>query len=446
MSDALPCALEPVVARANPLARVAFYSARLMNQLGQALFFLGLFWLVAGESSAALGATGVMAAMMAGSIIFGLLGGMVADRIGLSRATVLGGCARGGVIAATLLLAFLEPGPVRLASLVAIAFLYSAASQVYCPAELSLVRTIESRRPSAGHAMLTILQYAGQGGALAIAAALAFVYESPWALIAGAALSYVGVVGLMQAVALATRSLEPAHPGRRHFFLRETIGFFQAQPRAVFAGVLLAFAELVAKASAVALPYYFANDLGLSREASVALVAPGVLGVGIGLYWAGRWLEAEAAHHVLRLTLLGTVIGLLALGGLGGGLSVLASWLQPDTSVSGDSSTVLAVLITIPVALLLGLCFSVGPVAARALLSAAAPRDQQSRVFAMQSTVTDSLAIVPLVMSGVGAELAGGRATFLFLGLLGAAVLVLVEASGMHGAPARFRRRAETSA
>lgn len=445
MRVAATCAIDPASLPASGRLRAAYYGARFFNQLGQALFFLGLFWLVASGGGAAIGATGVMAAMMAGSIVFGLLGGMVADRIGLGRATVIGGCARGGVIAATLLVAAIDPGPVRVAALVVISFLYSAASQVYCPAEVSLVRTIESRRPSAGHAMLTVLQYAGQGAALALSAALAWRFESPWALVAGAAIAYGGVVVLMQAVAIGTRQLSPRDTRVRHFFLRETIAFFRAQPGAIFAGVLLAFAELVAKASAVALPYYFAKDLGLGREASLALIVPGVLGVGIGLYWAGRWLEAEKAHGVLRLTLLGTALGMLALGGLPGGLTAAASWIRPDTSVTADSSVILAVVVTIPVALLLGLCFAVGPVSARALLSATAPRDQQSRVFAMQSTVTDSLAIVPLVLSGVGAELAGGRATFLFLGVLGAAVLVLVEMSGLHGASPGRRQPAEST-
>jgi MFS family permease len=381
-----------------------------------------------------------MAAMMAGSILFGLLGGMVADRIGTARATVIGGVARGGVIAATLLVAAIHPGASRIGALIVVAFLYSAASQVYCPAEVSLVRTIEGRRPSAGHAMLTVLQYVGQGGALAISAALAWRFQSPWALVVGAALAYIGVVVLMQAVASGTRSSTP-RTSSRHFFLRETVSFFRNQPGAIFAGVLLAFGELTAKAGAVALPYYFAKDLGLSREASLLVVGPGVLGVGLGLYWAGRWLEAERAHHILRLTLLGTVVALLALGVLPGGLTAVESWLRPDTSVTINSSVILAIVVTVPVALLLGLCFAVGPVAARALLSATAPRDQQSRVFAMQSTVTDSLGIVPLVLSGVGAQLAGGRATFVFLGLLGLAVLVAVEASGIHGAASQRSHR-----
>jgi hypothetical protein len=293
--------------------------------------------------------------------------------------------------------------------------------------------------------MLTVLQYAGQGGALAISAALAWHFRSPWALVVSAALAYVGVVILMQTVARGTRGIAPDYPRRRHFFLSETIAFYRSQPGAVFAGVLLAFGDLVAKASAVALPYYFAKDLGLGREASLVLVMPGVLGVGLGLYWTGRWLEAERAHRALRLTLAGTVLGMLALGGLPGGLTAVTSWLRPDTAVTVNASVILAVVVTAPVALLLGLCFAIGPVSARSLLSATAPRDQQSRIFAMQSTVTDSLAIVPLVLSGVGAEFAGGRATFLFLGLLGAAVLIVVEASGLHGTPSRSPKTAESS-
>ncbi|MEO8540831.1 MAG: hypothetical protein ABI577_13910 [bacterium] len=417
--------------------RTAFYGARLLNQLGQGLFFLGLFWLVARSNTAVFGATGVLAAMMAGSIMFGLLGGMVADRIGLGRATVFGAMARGGVIVSTLLVAGIGSGPLRLTALGTVAFVYSAASQVYCPAEVALVRRLEAQRTATGHALLTLLQYAGQGGALAISAALAWRFQSPWALVVGASLAYVGVVVLMQTVATGTRGLAPATSMRHHFFLSETIAFYRTQPGAAFAGVLLAFGDLVAKASAVALPYYFAKDLGLGREASLALVLPGVLGVGVGLYWAGRWLAAERAHNVLRLTLLGTVLAMLALGGLPGGLAAVSSWLRPDVAITVNPGVILAVSITAPVSFLLGLCFAVGPVSARSLLSATAPRDHQSRIFAMQSTVTDSLAIVPLVLSGVGAQLAGGRVTFLFLGVLGAVVLILVEVSGMHGVPAK---------
>lgn len=423
--------------------RVAFYGARLLNQLGQALFFLGLFWLVARSSVPAIGATALMAAMMSAAVVFGLLGGMVADRIGIERAAVVGGAARGSIIAATLVLAAVAPGPLRVAGLVIIAFAYSAASQVYCPAEVAMVRTIEGKRAAVGHAMLTVLQYAGQVGALALSAALAWRFESPWPLVAGAAVAYGGVVILMQAVASGTRSRAAEGGGRRHFFLRETLAYYRGQPGALFAGLLLAFGELVARACAVALPYYFAKDLGLGREASIALMVPGVVGVGLGLYWAGRWLDAERAHHALRLTLAGTVIGLLTLGALPGALAAVASWLRPDTAVALKADVVFAIVVTAPAALLLGLCFAVGPVSARSLLSATAPRDQQSRIFAMQSTVADALAIVPLVLSGVGAELAGGRLTFLFLGLLGGAVFLLVEVSGLQGTPARASHSAE---
>ncbi len=426
--------VEPVDEASSRSVRVAFYSARLLNQLGQSLFFLGLFWAVTRSGAPAIGATALMAAMMAAAVMFGLLGGTIADRVGTARAAVLGGGARGTIIALTLALAAIRPGPLSVIGLVVIAFGYSAASQVYCPAEVALVRKIESRRAAVGHAMLTVLQYAGQAAALAISAALAWRFESPWPLVASAALAYGGVVILMQTVARATSAPRVV---RRHVFLSESIAYFRGQPGAIFAGVLLAFGELVARACAVALPYYFAKDLGLQREASIALMIPGVIGVGLGLYWTGRWLDAERAHHVLRLTLAGTVLALLTLGALPGALTALASWLRPDTAVTINAGVVLAVVVTAPAALLLGLCFAVGPVSARSLLSATAPRDHQSRIFAMQSTVTDALAIVPLVLSGVGAELAGGRTAFLFLGLLGGVVLLLVEVSGLHGAPAR---------
>ena len=44
----------------------------------------------------------------------------------------------------------------------AAAFVYSAASQVFSPAELALVSTIRRERPAGAHASLFALQFGGQ--------------------------------------------------------------------------------------------------------------------------------------------------------------------------------------------------------------------------------------------------------------------------------------------
>lgn len=407
--------------------RACFYGARFMNQMGQALYFSGLFWLVAREPNAAFGASAVMAAMMAASILFGLPGGAFADRAGPARAALAGSAARGIVIAATLAAGLVLGEGSRIPLLIGAAFVYSAVSQMYSPAELSLVRCIAARRPSSGHAMLVVLQYAGQGAALALVAGLALLSRNPWLLIGAGALSYVVVVVCTRLFATRLGPVVPVHRHQHGFAFAEPLRFFRVQPGAVLAGFILTFIELVTKAAAIALPYYIAHDLGLSRVEALLVAIPAAAGVGAGLLWASRFVQPHRSQRVMRATLLATVVSLLVLGGLDDGVMLASSWIQPGTPVSTHAPSFLAVGIALPAAMVLGLCFAVAPVSARAHLSAAAPIDQQSRVFALQGTATDCVAIVPLLLSGIGAEVVGAGLTFLFLGLLGAVALLWLE-------------------
>jgi hypothetical protein len=52
---------------------------------------------------------------------------------------------------------------------------------------------------------------------------------------------------------------------------------------------------------------------------------------------------------------------------------------------------------------------------------------QQSRVFAVQSTMTDSLVVLPLLLLGVGAQLTGARTTLAAIGVLATIALIAIE-------------------
>ncbi len=358
---------------------------------------------------------------MGGSVAFGLAGGMLSDRIGPGRAAVLGATGRLLVILAAL---FVASQPGAIAAIVAgtvLAFLYSGVSQLYCPAEMALVRAVTPGRPSEGHAILVVLQYAGSGLAIAITAGLALVYRSPVPLLAGGVLAYAAVTVLALVVSAKIGPVPRANRMHARFAFVSSVRLFRRQPSTRYAGVLLAFTELAAKAMLVVAPYFLAHQLGLGNLAMLALAATTALGVAAGLLWASRSFHHGIAEPVLRWTLLATVVSLFALLVIGGGLT-------PASHLLGLGNGDLAVFaVTAPVALLLGVCFAVGPVSGRAVLSAAAPRRQQSRVFAMQSTFTDVVAVGPLLLMGAGAEFAGGLPTFTFLVLAGGAAFIALE-------------------
>jgi len=400
---------------------------RLVSQAGQGAFFAGLFML-ATDQTAALGVSGLFAGMMAAAILFGLAGGAAGDRLGASRAVVIGAAGRGAAIALGLAMAIVPAldGHFELAA--AVAFLYSAASQLYCPAELALAATVSPGRTGRAHATLVILQYGGQAAGIGVVAPLAYLLGGATSVLAASVALYAVVVGLAALTALQLGS-NVAIASRHHAFrLRPAMRYYATQPGAVYAGALLTFGELAMKVMVVALPVYLTRDLGLRDLQTGVLVVPGGIAAAAGLFWAGRSLHVHIAPQVMRLTLLGTAVGILALAGLGDALAGVAG-LSGGLLTPFDNGTHMSLAVAIPVSVLLGICFGVAPVGSRTLLSATAPHDQQGRVFAMQSTATDVLALAPLLLAGVGVEFAGAQSTFAVIGVAGLAVFLLLESS-----------------
>jgi MFS family permease len=404
---------------------------RLASQAGQGAFFAGLF-LLAGKQDGAMGISGLFAGMMAAAIMFGLIGGAVGDRLGASRAVIVGAAGRGTAVGLGLILATV-PGlgdHFGLAALVA--FLYSAASQLFCPAELALAATISPRQPGRAHAALVALQYGGQGLGLVVVAPLAYAVAGIPAMLASG-LALFALVTFLATLLTARLHRQVRVTRARHAFrFRSAVRYYRREPHAVYAGALLAFGELSMKAMAVALPVYFARDLRLEATQTGLLVVPGAIAAILGLLWAFRSLHVHVAPQVMRLTLLGTAVGVLALSGLGQALAGIAEMGHTPVGVLDDGST-MSLVVAIPVSILLGICLGVAPVGGRTILSATAPREQQSRVFAMQSTVTDILAIAPTLLAGVGVELAGARVTFAVIGVLGLAAFFLLETPRLQG-------------
>ena len=403
--------------------RTAYYGARYLGQLGQSLYLAALFLVAGSGTSAPLGVSGVLVATMVAAVVLGLPGGALADRLGPSRGFALGACLRLSAIVAGL--AFIEhPSQVWI-----VALLYSAGSQVFSPSEMALVPVIQAERPARAHCLLVGLQYAGQGTGLLILSPLLYFLGGPRAMLVGAGIGYVGLVALTLFLALRLRHTQSGHrvSTRRAFAFGQTLRFFTDEPRATYAVGLMAFAELATKCIVVALPLYLAGEAGLSQREVGALFVPGLIGAGIGLLGIGHRLTLDAAYQAMRLALAGTVLAVLALALLGDSVSVAAQHSQVGLLARLDSAVHTPFLVALPAALLLGLCWSVAPVGARAILTGTAPAGQQSRVFASQATLCDGVILAPLILAGAGAEFAGPRITLVFVGVLGLIVLWVLE-------------------
>lgn len=416
---------------ADRLDQVVFFTSRALSQAGQALFLVVLVITSGSGSSVAFGLSSVMAATMAGPLLFGLLAGSLADRLGPARAYLLGTLGRLAVITA----GFLVLGRFELAWAVALA--YSSVSQLYSPAEMAMVPLVERRSPARTHALLVVLQYVAQGLAVLLLAPVLLLTAGAAALLALAVTIYLAVLVLALVLNVRVRPREPEYraPSRQAFSFRRTASFLTGDHRATYAFGSLAFVDVVAKCVIVALPAYLLAIAGPGRAGFIAVAIPAAVGAVLGMLWAGTQFRLPEAQRVMRATLLGAIVSLFALAGLESGLGLAGIVLQAANVTTSGVGFDADLALVLPVALLFGASISIAPIAARAVLSATAPHGQQARVFASQSTLSEILGIVPLLLAGLGTEVAGPQPTLGLVAVAGLGLLLVLEGNSTALAP-----------
>lgn len=400
--------------------RLLYYSARFSGQVAQNLFFAALFIAAGTSENAAVGLSSLLVATTAAALLFGVMGGALADRIGPGRGMALGAILRTLVIVVCCV-QFDAP-----AIAVFVIFAYSAVSQVYSPSEMAMVRVLCGKGRGTGHSLGVALQYGGQGVGMLALAPLLFVIGGTQAMLAGAAAA--GVVLSAITIVLSFNHGRPARePEGDHSSIRDSLRVFKRSAMARDALAVLAVQTMIVQGIVVALPLYLRNDISLGEEWGVFLVLPGAIGVVAGLAWSAAAVTSDVSRKVMRAALLAMTVGVFALAALDYGVEAVLSFSQFGPFADIDMSLNTTFAVAIPVAFLVGLAITLALVSARVALTAAAPLGHQARVFAVQATLTDSLVVLPLLLMGIGVEVAGARPVLAAMGLIGTATFVFLQ-------------------
>lgn len=404
--------------------RTIYYAARFVGQVSQNLLFAALFLAAGTSSHAAIGLSSLFIAMLAPAMLFGLPGGAIADRLGPARGFVAGSLLRLWAV----VIGMLVIHGANTAWL--LAFVYTAVSQVGGPAEMALVRTLRGRAAGRAHSMIVALQYGGQGVGMFVLAPALYYTGGRLAIIAGAAVGFGVLVCLASVLAIRLGAIpRVSHTAAASSYgFMETIRFFRREALARDAVTVLAVKAMVAQGVVVALPLYLEHDMGLGREALAFLVVPGAAGIVTGLLWAGGpRVDGRRCRSTMRLAMLGMIASVFALAALDLSITIVAEYshVPPIAHLAVSMNTTFAV--ALPVAFLLGMALAASLVTARVVLTDTAPLGQQARVFAVQTTLTDAVVVLPLLLLGVGAQYAGARPTLAAIGLAGSLAFLLIE-------------------
>ncbi len=403
--------------------RNLYYLSKFVSQIAQNLLLAALFVIAGTSSHAAIGLSSLFVATLLPAILFGVIGGVIGDRIGAPRGFMFGSALRLAVVFGACV--FTSGANTAWA----VAFLYSMVSQLSSPAEMALIRIIRRGSSAPAHSLVVATQYGGQGiGMLALAPAL-YMLGGAHAILIGSAVGFFVLTVLTATLSVRLRATDSLRTktAREAFSLRQTFNFFHRTPLARDAVTVLAVKSIVSQGIVVALPLYMKHDLNLGSRATAGLLAPGIAGAAIGLIWSSRTVTRERAASVMRLSLIGMTVGVFALAALDFGVTAVADYSHVAPIVYLGESMNTTYIVAFPVAFLIGLSLSGSLVSARVALTETAPVQQQSRVYAVQSTLTDAIVVLPLLLLGVGAQFAGARATLASLGVLATLALLAIE-------------------
>ena len=395
-----------------------FWAIRLVSQTGQGIFIAALFLIAGLHTGEAVNSGAIIVAMSAAAIVFALPSGSFVDRIGPAPAFLIGAVLRFGAILSALLV--IDVGHYAWV----IAFAYSSVSQVFSPAELSLVRAVSPARPAVTHAALVVLQHSGQIAGAFVLGPILYMVGGERMMILGASTAYLLVIPAIAILRSRLREGEAEFrvPTRDAFAFMKTFRFLAREPRAAHAIGLLAFTEMAMKAGALSVPLYLHKDLHLTSLQMGSLAFPALIGVALGLVWSGRMLRD---HHVPRAmqVALGIAVGSLLI------LACLGSWFGALLQFSGIplGRSDISFITALPLALFVGVSLSVAIIGGRMMISATAQKGLQARVFATQALCTDLLVILPVLLAGLGTELVGARVTILGISAAGLTTFILLE-------------------
>ena len=417
-----------------------YYGARVTGQVAHNLFIASLFVAAGTSGHSAMGLSSLIIAMAVSAIAFGLPGGALADRLGPGRGFAVGSSLRAAVIAFALLS---QPST---AALIGVAFIYAAVSQVHNSSEMALVKSLCQRSPGRAHSLLVAMQYGGQAVSFLVLAPALYYLGGVQAAIAGALVITLTASGLTSLLAHRLRGTvrpDPELENGKFAGLRQTFTFFVHSAPARDSLAVNAVKSLVTQVIMVAFPLYVKHDLSLGNEGAILVLAPGIAGAAVGLAWAATALSREGMARAMRLSIAGMTVAVCALASLDYGVSAAFTYSQVPPLVHFETVLNTTALVAMPVAFLIGATLSVAMVSSRAALTAAAPGGIPSRAFAVQSTVSDALVVLPLLFAGVLAELLGARMTLAALGgLCGITWLLIWHPRFQFGI---FARRSEAA-
>lgn len=414
--------------RASPRFR-RFWVARLLSHTAQNAILLGLLVTVVNRTGSTIHSSLLVLTFVAPAAIFGVAGGVVADRIP-KRELLL----TAGLLRTALCLLFLH-GDSGVAAIYATNLGLSVITQFASPAEAAaLPAVVLEHQFVAATAALNLETVLSQllGTVLIAPLLVRTVGLRPLFMLTAlaffvASIIYANIPGINGREEQHARGTEGALSSRTATGLREAVSEswrLVRSDREVFVSVVvqtLVATTVVVLVSIV--PIYTRRVLHLPAEYSVAVFSPAAAGMFLSVRLVPRLVRRYAKSQLASIGFAVFVLGLVLLG-FERELSLLLMRHDPAglLGLRLPHAIYSRVALTAVIAGPLGFAYGVVIVVARAILYDRVPAEMQGRVFAFQGVLGSLASILPLILVGLVAYWLGPRAVLLLVAAVNVAV------------------------
>lgn len=367
--------------------------AHLISEFGNGLTSIGLIILVTNLTGSTASVAAMAFAVAFPQVVFGLLAGVFVDRLDNRRVMIISDLMRG-----LLVLGFIPAvASGQLWLMFVLGFVQATVGTFFMPARMSLTPTLvpEHGLLAANSMMNTGRVIATSLGAGAVAVLIGFL-QVTWPIFLLDAITFFTSAALVRAI-LARAPIPEATDDKPSSFwaeFREGITFIARSPKLIGVIIAVGIGDLGLGATQVLYAPYFLKDL----RVSTAWLGPQEVTLSLAMAISGSLVALLAGKLKPELM---SPLGLIAVG-IGTGLVGLATSVWP-------------ILIA---AAWIGLALTPNQSALSTIFQNSSTREIRGRVGAAIGTVSESAAVISIVVTGLLADLIGLRTMFMAVGVV----------------------------
>lgn len=342
------------------------------------------------------------------SILFGFIAGGLVDYF--DKRTILVFCNVSRIVILIIFFFFSQ----NLFALYALSIIVSIITQLFIPAEASSIpNLVNEKLILTANSLFTVSFY--------LSSVVGFILAGPLIRIFGHDYIFLVMAGLLGAASFFVWQL-PSVPcikkdltkfsiSRLFLTMKDGFSFIKNNKRVEQSLILMTFSQSLITTLAVLAPGFSDKVLSIDlNDASFLVMGPAAIGLIIGAIWVGQYGIRYLKGKIILWGILSIGLSLI-------GIAVVASRISPVVNQILQTVYIGNLGFTFILLIMLGIFNSFVSVPANTILQEDSDTQMRGRVYGVLTSLTGGASLIPVIFSGILADVVGVSRTLLGLGI-----------------------------